>query len=157
MAPGQFLGVCKMDSSGVPSPARWRTSLFSQLPPSTGIALAGPSEGEEAGIACNDPRYAKEASDQNQRRREIVRKETTPRALRSNLRFWSEIYSVAECTVPKRSSDKSMTSKTIPRLSISDSRSAACCFHSEVSRTQNLRSLPSSLSAPSTASAPRTP
>ena len=33
-----------------------------------------------------------------------------------------------------RSSDQSMTSNIIPRLSISDSRLAACTFHCEVSR-----------------------
>jgi hypothetical protein len=48
------------------------------LSPSAGIALAGPSEGAEPGIACNDPRYAKDASDQNQRRRKIVRRENDP-------------------------------------------------------------------------------
>ena len=33
--------------------------------------------------------------------------------------------------------EQSMTSKIISRLSISDSRSAACCFQSGVSRTRN--------------------
>src|ERR1700738_1283079 len=53
--------------------------------------------------------------------------------------------------------DQSMTSKNIPLLSISDSRSAACFFQSGVSRTRNLDSSPCAFSASSVARAPRTP
>jgi hypothetical protein len=50
---------------------------------------------------------------------------------------------------------QSITSKIIPRLIISCSRSAACFFHSGVSRTRKRVSLPLALSSSSAANAPR--
>jgi hypothetical protein len=56
-----------------------------------------------------------------------------------------------------RSSDQSMTSKNIPRLSISDSSSPACRFQSGVFLTRNLVSWPLALRSLSAAGPPRIP